>query len=277
MDDLGLEYQTVLGLPPVEFVHLAADLGCRYISMKLVGGGGPYNPYGHEVFSLKDDVDLRRRMISALDERGVFISLGEGFIVTPESDLADQGANLEVMAELGATQVNAVTMDPDLDRSFDQFGLFAELAAQHGMETTMEFSPGLTVTNLGTALDAVRHVGRPDFRVLIDTMHVPRSGGSAQQLAIVDPALIGYVQLSDATLNQRNVVYRDDSSDRSVPGEGELPLVDIMAALAPDLVVGVEAPMRSKAAAGVSPQECARLAVEGARRVLVEVQARVSV
>jgi len=29
VDDLGIEYQTVLGFPPVDFVHLAADLGCR--------------------------------------------------------------------------------------------------------------------------------------------------------------------------------------------------------------------------------------------------------
>ena len=29
MDDVGIEYQTVLGYPPVEFVHLAADLGDR--------------------------------------------------------------------------------------------------------------------------------------------------------------------------------------------------------------------------------------------------------
>lgn len=28
VDRLGLEHPTVFGLPPVEFVHLAADLGC---------------------------------------------------------------------------------------------------------------------------------------------------------------------------------------------------------------------------------------------------------
>jgi hypothetical protein len=29
MGEVGIEYQTVLGYPPVEFVHLAADLGCH--------------------------------------------------------------------------------------------------------------------------------------------------------------------------------------------------------------------------------------------------------
>lgn len=45
MDDLGIEYQTVLGYSPVDFVHLAADLDGRRISMKAQGGG-PYNPPG---------------------------------------------------------------------------------------------------------------------------------------------------------------------------------------------------------------------------------------
>jgi hypothetical protein len=39
------------------------------------------------------------------------------------------------------------------------------------------------------------------------------------------------------------------------------------------LPVGVEAPMRTRAAQGVSARECARLAVEGARGVLAEVRA----
>jgi hypothetical protein len=41
MDRLGIEHQTVFGLPPVEFVNLAADLGCRYIAIAL--SRSPYN------------------------------------------------------------------------------------------------------------------------------------------------------------------------------------------------------------------------------------------
>lgn len=273
MDDLGIEYQTVLGFPPVDFVHLAADLGCRCISMKARGGGGPYNPYGHPPFSFLDDTSLRRRMIAALGQRGVSISLGEGFIVQPGTSLLDDRASLDLMSEFGVTRVNAVTLDPDLNRSFDQFAAFAELAASRGMETTMEFARSLTLSNLVTALSAVRHVGRPDFRLLIDTMHVARSGSTAADLAAVDPRFIGYVQLSDSTLRQRGAAYRDDSSDRAVPGQGELPLVDLLLALPAGLPVGIEAPMRSRAEQGLSVQDCARLAVAGARAVLAEVSA----
>ena len=91
MDDVGIEYQTVLGYPPVEFVHLAADLGCHVISMKA--RTGPYNaanPYGYDDFSFLDDVGARRRMAAALQERDVAISLAEGFVV-----LAVEGAKRE--------------------------------------------------------------------------------------------------------------------------------------------------------------------------------------
>jgi hypothetical protein len=33
MDRLGIELLSVFGMPPVDFVNLAASLGCRYISV----------------------------------------------------------------------------------------------------------------------------------------------------------------------------------------------------------------------------------------------------
>lgn len=274
MDDLGIEYQTVLGLPPVDFVHLAAELGCRSISMKPRGGGGLYNPYDYPTYSFLEDKPLRRRMAGALAADGVTISLGEGFIVQPGADLRDDRAALEVMAEFGVGRVNVVTLDPDLDRSFAQFAAFAEAAAEYRMETVTEFSGSLTVSDLPTALAAVRAVARPDFTLLIDTMHVARSGATGADLAGLPPASIGYLQLSDSSARQRNTRYRDDSIDRDVPGDGELPLIDLLLALPDAVPVGVEAPMLSRAAAGSTAHECARLAVEGARRVLAEARAR---
>jgi len=82
----------------------------------------------------------------------------------------------------------------------DQFGALADLAAVFGVELTTELAPGLTVADLPTALAAVRDVGRSNFRLLIDTMHLVRSGSGASDLARIDPNLIGYIQLCDAPL-----------------------------------------------------------------------------
>src|ERR1700755_3545544 len=96
IERLGIEHQTVFGLPPVEFVNLAADLGCRYIAAVLTGN--PVNPHGYAPFSLRDDATLRRRTAAALRDRGVSISLAEGFTVRPGSDMRGCAADLDLLA-----------------------------------------------------------------------------------------------------------------------------------------------------------------------------------
>jgi len=39
----------------------------------------------------------------------------------------------------------------------------AEMAAAHGMRTTLEFAPGLAIADLPSALAVIEHVGRTDF------------------------------------------------------------------------------------------------------------------
>ena len=107
MNRLGIENISVFGLPPVEFVNLAADLGCRYISIGLVSMD--YNPHGYPRFSLREDKALRREMVAAMRERGISISLGEGFTVRPGLDVCkERAADLEVMCELGVKRINTV-------------------------------------------------------------------------------------------------------------------------------------------------------------------------
>jgi sugar phosphate isomerase/epimerase len=267
VDQLGIEHLSVFGLPPVEFVNLAADLGCRYISTGLTAIS--YNPHGYAPFSLRDDAALRRAMVSAMHDRDVSISLGEGFTIRAERDIRELAADLEIMAELGVGRINGVSMDPDRSRSFDQFAVLAEMAGAHGMEASVELTPGLTVGDLETALAVLRHVQRPNFRLLIDTMHFVRSGSRAADLVAVDPALIGYVQLCDAPLQATIADYMEEAMfERMVPGEGELPLREILVGLPAGVVIGLEVPMRGSAEAGVGPHDRLRRCVEGARRLL---------
>jgi sugar phosphate isomerase/epimerase len=267
MQRLGIELLSAFALPPVEFVNLAADLGCDGISTGL--GQLPYNPEGYAPFSLRDDAGLRQDMLAALDDRGVTISLGEGNLVRPGTDVRDLGPDLDTMAELGVTLINTVSLDPDRSRSLDQFGVLVGMAADRGMATTVEVSPGLVPGDLDTALAAIDHVGRPDFRLLVDTMHIVRSGSGADDLAALDPDLIGYVQLSDATLTPRFESYMEEAMyERMVPGEGELPLRELAAVLPTDVVVSLEVPRRSLAEAGIGPEDRLRPCVEAARALL---------
>lgn len=266
MDRLGIGFLGGFGLPPVEFVNLTADLGCRYMS--AVVQGLPLVPLGYPPFSLKD-AQLRRDVLAAMDRRGVTISLGDGFLVLPDADMHAFTADLDALAELGVPRINVVSLDPDLGRTFDQFAILTELGAQRGIETVVEPVPGLTVGDLPTALAARQHVGRSDFRLLIDTMHLVRSGSSAADVAALDPDQIGYAQLNDTTLQPRGDNYMEEAMfERKVPGEGELPLREILSALPPDIVIEIEVPRRSLALADVSPIDRLRPCVEAARRLL---------
>jgi sugar phosphate isomerase/epimerase len=269
MSRLGIGFLGGFGLPPVEFVNLTADLGCR--QMSTVVRGLPLVPLGYPPYSLKD-AKLRRDVLAAMNHRGVTISLGDGFLVLPGADMHTFAADLDALAELGVPRINVVSLDPDVARTFDQFAILTELAAQRNIQTVVELVPGLTVGDLPTALAARDHVGRSDFRLLIDTMHLVRSGSGAADVAAIDPDHIGYAQLNDTTLGPRMENYMEEAMfERMVPGEGELPLGEILSALPRDIVIELEVPRRSLALAGVSPIDRLRPCVEAARRLLSEV------
>jgi sugar phosphate isomerase/epimerase len=269
---LGIEQLSVFGLPPVDFINLAADLGCESISTGLTGIG--YNPHGYPAFSMRDDVGLRREMKAVMRDRGVAISLGEGCTIRPQSDIRAAAGDMDILRELGAERLNTVSMDPDLGRSLDQLALFAEMAAERGMAATIELCPALTINTLGAAVAAIRHVGRRDLSLLLDTMHFGRSGATAAEVAALDPALIGYVQLSDAPRIPSEPDYLKEATfERMVPGEGDMPLRDYLDALPPGLTISLEVPMRSQAEAGIGPEIRLRRCVEAARRLLAEVEA----
>jgi sugar phosphate isomerase/epimerase len=266
MRGLGIEFISVFGLPPVDFVHLTADLGCRYISIALVGR--PLESLGYPAFSLKDDLRLRRDLRTALDDSGVSISLGEGMVIFPESEVTELAADLDVMAELGVAQINTLSFDKDRNRTFDQLAALTELAAARGISTTVEMAPGLTVGDLATVLAAVDHCR--GLRVTVDTMHWGRSGYGAAELRELGAEHIGYLQLSDTTRTPRMTSYLKEARyERMAPGDGELPLAEMLDAVPAEVVVGLEIPMRALAESGVGPAERLRPCVAAAHDLLL--------
>jgi len=211
LDRIAVEQLSVFGLPPVEFVTLAGDLDCRYISITL--SPNSFNPHGYPAWSLRDDPALRRTMITVMRDRNVSISLAEGLVILPDSDIRTRAADLDLMCELGVRRINTTSFEPDLGRTLDQLAHLAEMAEAAGVETTMEFSPrpGSPTPSLRAALMAIHHVGRPSFRLLIDTMHFVRSGSGAVDIKALDPALIGYAQICDAPLVSEAASYLEEA------------------------------------------------------------------
>jgi sugar phosphate isomerase/epimerase len=267
VNPLGIERLCMFDMPPVPFIELAAELGCPNVGLGLTSMGY-YNPHGYAAWSLRDDPALRRDTIAALAANGVTISLLEGFAVQPGKDVREQAADLDIVHALGGRRINAVSTDRDMDRSCEGLAIIADMAAERGIEVVTEIGPP-PIKRLDRALEAVRRIDRPNFRLLIDTMHFFRMGSTVEELAAIDPALVGYVQLCDVPLASPFESYMEEAlHERMPPGQGELPLADVLALLRPDVVVSLEVPQRSLAEAGVAPRERVLRCVEAARTLM---------
>lgn len=267
MRELGIERLCVFGMPPIEFVTLAADLDCRWVGIGLTAMRY-FNPHNYADWSIRDDPKLRRELIAAMKHCGVGISLVEGFGIKPDADIRDQASDLDIVCELGGTRINAASIDRDRRRTNDGFAILAEMAAARGIEVTIEIGPG-PIGDLAAALLAVEHVRRSNFRLLIDTMHYFRRGGSMSEISTIDPALVGYIQLCDAPLVSTFGSYMEEAlHERMAPGAGGLPLREFLAWAPPEVIVSLEIPQRLLANAGVGPHERVRRCLNATRALL---------
>jgi sugar phosphate isomerase/epimerase len=120
--------------------------------------------------------------------------------------------------------------------------------------------------------DAVRFVtgsGEPNAGITVDVLHLMRTGGTPADLKAIDPKLIGYAQICDGPLVLDLAQWNFEGFEqRQIPGEGEFPLADFIAALPSDVALGVEVPLKSQREAGITPAERARRAVDATRALL---------
>jgi sugar phosphate isomerase/epimerase len=170
--------------------------------------------------------------------------------------------------------MSVLVSDPDEERRLALFCALCDRAAEFGLGVNVEF---VAITQLPSLRDAVRLVtraNRPNAGIMVDTLHLIRSGSTVAELAAADPRIIGGAQFSDGPLTMASEQQLFEAmSERKIPGEGEFPLHDFVRALPPDVPIGVEVPLRSLKDKGVGPLERARLAVEASRRIIAEARA----
>jgi sugar phosphate isomerase/epimerase len=184
----------------------------------------------------------------------------------------DYTATLESAAALGARYVNAICDDPDLGRLSDSFAALTAAAAGYGIRAVVEFMAYRSVRTLAATVAIA--AGSGGGGVLVDALHVQRCGVRLADLRAVDPALISYVQLCDAPLAAPGAgsvagpgvgrgagrgggagaavaaAMHEARAGRLLPGEGELPLRELLGALPDGIAVAVEAP-RSGGVGGI--------------------------
>ena len=184
--------------------------------------------------------EVKRRLaggsVSVLDVEVVWIQPGDP---DPAHD-----AIIDIGGDVGSRFVLIVSSDPDRSATKKRFELLCNRAQQAGLTAVLEFLPITEIKSLEDAVDVVADVGHPASGILVDTLHLVRSGGSAAALKGLDPRLFPYCQIADAPQSLPEETYENFLSEavdgRLLPGEGALPLTEIMKTLPQDIPVSPE-------------------------------------
>ena len=256
---ISLAHLTVLDTTPPELVSIAAAAGFRTIGIRLTATPS----VGVPPYDILSDGPLLRETLRCLSDTGVSVLDTEFLRFEPDQPVGIPEGFLEVSARLGAQNVLVMSAEPDEARTMERFCDLCDRAASYGLHVCLEFAIYTGVRTLAHAADVVKRSKRPNASVLIDALHFSRSGGLPAHVAAVDPALFRYAQICDAGADMPGPtdtpsLVREARTGRLLPGEGVLPLADLVTALPPMLPLAIEAPCR--ATADLPPLERARRA-----------------
>jgi sugar phosphate isomerase/epimerase len=164
-----------------------------------------------------------------------------------------------------------MSTEPLETRTTERFCELCERAQPYGLHVCLEFAIYTGVRTLADAAGLVKNCGYTNASVLIDALHFSRSGGVPSDVAALDTSLFRYAQICDAAAvipSEPGDLIREARTGRLLPGEGALPLRELVAALPASIPLAIEAPVR--ATAGLPALERAQRAYRSMRALLDE-------
>lgn len=275
--EVGIDPLTMLDVSPPEFVTIAWETGFDAVGIR-VSASTP----GEEPWPMAPGSSTLEETVRRLDDTGIRVLSVEVVRIDTGTKREDYEPALESGARLGARYVTVNSDDPEIERACESFAALVDNACAYGLRPLIEPITYTQVTNLDEAIYIAERSGGGG--ILLDSLHFQRYGGRLDQLRRIDADLLGYVQLCDGPLAppsglpRPSTLPRGQSTDgtdlqlesramRRLPGDGELPLTEFLAALPTDLPVSVEAPVLSLQET-LTPVELARRARRAVDSVL---------
>jgi sugar phosphate isomerase/epimerase len=266
---LSLSHLTVLDAAPPELVVAAADAGFDAVGVRVWPAGGEpgYPMLGDAMIG---DPPMMRETLARLAGTGVRVLDVEVLRLRPDSRPDEALRILDAGARLGARAVLVICNDPDEDRLVDRFAAVCEAAGVRDLRAALEFMIFSSVRTIADAVRVLDRAAHPAGAVLVDALHLQRSGGTPADLASVPADRLPYAQLCDAPAEpvrpDEAVALTEARTGRWYPGDGELPLRELVDALPAGAPLAVEAPVAELA--GRPAGERARLAHAALTRLL---------
>jgi sugar phosphate isomerase/epimerase len=261
---LSLSHLTVLDATPPDLVTAAARAGFDAVGVRVWPGGD------EPAYPMLGDTPMVRETLARLADTGVRVFDVEVLRLRPDSRFDDALRILDTGVRLGARAALVICNDPDEDRLVDRFAAVCRAAGERGLRACLEFMVFSSVKTLPDALRILDRVRSPAAAVLVDALHLQRSGGTPVDLARLPAGLLPYAQVCDGPFEPvrppEDAALAEARTGRLLPGDGALPLRDLVAALPAGAPLAVEAPVA--ALAGRPADEVARLAHAATVRLL---------
>ena len=118
----------------------------------------------------------------------------------------------------------------------------ADRADRHGLKLSLEFMPGTSLATAASTARIVQDCGARNVGLMLDIWHLLGAGGDADDVRALPTGSLAGVQLNDRRADAAQLAPGEISS-RSLPGEGDAPLGEIMQAIlsnTPDVSIEVE-------------------------------------
>lgn len=261
---ISLAALTVLDAGPVQQTRAAAAAGFDAVGLRL-------QPLLDTDPVIVGDPAAEEALRTALQETGLSVAEIGVFPIKPGMNVEALGPVLSFSHKIGAKFITCPVEDPDPRSRADTFSRLCDLAETCGLDALVEFNPYSACRSLAEAQAMIAESGRDNARLLIDVLHLSRSGGKPADLLPIDPALIALVHLCDAPLPPAQSLSVDEMrkesrTARCYPGEGALWLDELLDILPAGVPLSVEAP--SAAHAHLPVEERARAAFEATQRFL---------
>lgn len=268
MTSLSLAHLTVLDAHPLDLVEIAEASGYDAFGLRIV----PPLP-GDAIIPVVGDAPLQRRLKQRLASSSVKLMDIEAIWLGPETDVAALKPALDIGAELGARYVLVVGNDAERGRLLERFGELCDDCAERGLRTMLEFIPYSHVVSLADAASILRATMPRDAGLLVDALHLSRSGESPADMAAYPESWFSYLHLCDAAATKPapDGLRGEARGGRLYPGEGALALIPLIQAIPTGTPVAIEAP--SVKHAELSLKARATLAAKMTRALLAAVAA----
>ncbi|MFT8420027.1 MAG: sugar phosphate isomerase/epimerase [Gluconacetobacter sp.] len=237
---ISLAWLTTAPMNPVEMLPLARRIGYTGVGLRAL----PAAP-GETLPPLLTDPSFRRQIRDLARQEAIRVTDMEIVRIADSFRAADIEPFLDLCADLSVPHILVAGDDADLSRLASSFADLCALAAPRGISPALEFMPWTAVRDARTALSVVTTAAADNGTIIVDTLHVARSGTTTDDLRNIPRDRLAYVQICDAPADipaTREGLIHTARQARLLPGDGGIDLTAILASLPPDLPVSVEIP-----------------------------------